>query len=328
MYQSLNCPLCPAVRDACGGWDGLRAECAALGVDGVEGIWDGAEIPADFPADLLVGYHLTFFPDWLDFYRGDNAALIRKYGSLENARAFYGGNAPERIVELYRDDLARARRLGAKYVVFHVSDVSNEESHTYRWQHTNREVIDASLEIINTLLADAPSGPEFLVENQWWAGFTFTNPDETARLLDGIRYPKKGVLLDTGHLMNTNPALVSQRNGIAYIQNMLDAHQAWLPYIRGVHLHQSLSGVYVRRHTGVLPEDFPIGDADAQFSYSYLHVLKIDRHQPWTDPAAARLIERIRPEYLTHELSAGSHKARVQAARRQIETLKKGGLSL
>ena len=128
--------------------------------------------------------------------------------------------------------------------------------------------------------------------------------------------------------MNTNPALVSQRNGITYIQNMLDAHQAWLPYIRGVHLHQSLSGVYVRRHTGALPEDFPIGDANAQFSYSYLHVLKIDRHQPWTDPAAARLIERIWPEYLTHELSAGSHKARVQAARRQIETLKKGGLSL
>ena len=75
------------MQDACGGWDGLHAECAALGVDGVEGIWDGTEIPADFPADLLVGYHLTFFPDWLDFYRGDNAALIRKYGSLENARA-------------------------------------------------------------------------------------------------------------------------------------------------------------------------------------------------------------------------------------------------
>lgn len=328
MLQSLNFPLCARMREQYGGWDGLRADCAALGVDGVEGIWSGEDVPADFPQDLLVGYHLTFFPDWLDFYREDKAALCEKYGTLDNARMFYGGSGPETLRKLYRDDLARARKLGAKYVVFHVSDVSNEESYTYRWLHTDREVIDASLELINELLSDMPPSLEFLVENQWWAGFTFTDPDETACLLEEIHYPRKGILLDTGHLMNTNLSLESEKDGVEYIGRMLDRHEDFLPYIRGMHLHQSLSGAYVRTHTGSLPDDFPIRDANAQFSYSYQHVLQIDQHQPWTEPAVAQLIERIEPAYLTHELSAQSRTARMQAAACQIHTLRKGGLHL
>ncbi|MGM9612694.1 MAG: sugar phosphate isomerase/epimerase family protein [Butyricicoccus sp.] len=328
MLQSLNFPLCESMREQYGGWDGLRADCAALGVDGVEGIWGGEDIPADFPQDLIVGYHLTFFPDWLDFYREDKTALCEKYGTLDNAWAFYGGSGPETLRKLYREDLARARKLGAKYVVFHVSDVSNEEGYTYRWLHTDREVIDASLELMNELLADVPPDLEFLVENQWWAGFTFMEPEKTAYLLEGIRYPRKGILLDTGHLMNTNLSLESEKDGVEYIENLLDRHADLLPYVRGMHLHQSLSGAYVRAHTGSLPKDFPRGDANAQFSYSYQHILQIDRHQPWTEPAVAQLIARMEPAYLTHELSAQNRTARMQAAACQIQTLRKGGLHL
>ena len=175
MYQSLNLPLSTAVRDACGGWDGLRRDCTSLGVDGVEGIWAGEEIPHDFPPDLLVGYHLTFFPDWLDFYRQDKKALLRKFGSMEQVAYHYGSFSPETLMQLYRDDLQRARALNAKYVVFHVSDVSLEVGYTFRWLLSDEEVIDASAEIVNLLL-DGQDWPfEFLMENQWWAGFTFTD---------------------------------------------------------------------------------------------------------------------------------------------------------
>ena len=67
MLQSVNLPLCEDVLAPYGGPSGLRRELRELGLDGVEGIWGGVEIPADFPKDLLTGYHLTFFPDWLDF---------------------------------------------------------------------------------------------------------------------------------------------------------------------------------------------------------------------------------------------------------------------
>lgn len=77
-------------------------------------------------------------------------------------------------------------------MVFHVSDVSIEEGYTYHWLHTNQEVIDAAVEVINLILGTETWPFEFLVENQWWPGFTFTEPEETVRLLEGIRLQGKG----------------------------------------------------------------------------------------------------------------------------------------
>lgn len=323
MISSVNLPLCASVLAECGGADGLRRELSALGLDGVEGIWGGENIPADFPPELLTGYHLTFFPDWLDCYREDCPALVQKFGSLDAARRFYGGLGAEWLLGLYRDDLARAQRLGAKYVVFHVSDVSMEEGFAYRWLHTDEEVLVASAEVINHLLAGVVPTFDFLVENQWWPGFTFTDPAKTQRLLDRIAYPRTGILLDTGHLMNTDPHLRTQADGLAYLHEMLSRHGALCGRILGVHLHQSLSGAYVRRHTGQLPDHWP-EDPVQRFAVSYPHIQKIDRHRPWTHPGVADLLARIAPRYLTHELAAGNRQERFQRVRRQQNTLQKG----
>ena len=121
------------------------------------------------PAELILGYHLIFYPDWLDFYRDDRAALKQKFGSLEVTASFYGGLGPDTLLEQYRADLRRAVNLGARYVVFHVSDVSLEEGYTYRWLHTNQEVIDAAVEVVNLILGEERWPFEFLVENQWVA---------------------------------------------------------------------------------------------------------------------------------------------------------------
>lgn len=324
MLQSVNLPLCASIAADCGGWDGLRKDLQELGLDGVEGIWGGEDIPADFPKDLLTGYHLTFFPDWLDFYREDHNALQLKFGTLDAAWEFYGGKGPETLLELYRADLARARSLGAKYVVFHVSDVSIEESYTYRWLHTDEEVMDASAEIINALLEGIAPDFDFLVENQWWAGFTFTEPEKTARLLDSISYTRKGILLDTGHLMNANPRIRTQADGLRYLHDMLDRHEGLNHLIRGVHLHQSVSGPYVRSHTGVLPPDLP-EDYVQRFIASYAHILEIDRHRPWTNPGISALLARIGPRFVTHELSAAARRERFRAVRRQMNTIERGG---
>lgn len=329
MLQSMNLPLSHFVRNEYGGcWEGLREDCAALGLDGVEGIWDGEDIPADFPRDLLTGYHLTFFSDWLDFYREDWPALLRKFGSREAVSSYYGGTHPDVLLAGYRADLERARMLGARYVVFHVSDISIEEGYTYRWFHSDEAVVDAAVEIINCLL-DGQEWPfEFLVENQWWPGFTFTEPAKTSRLLEGIHFPAKGILLDTGHLMNTDPWIKNQASGLTYIEKMLDLHGTSLcNYIRGVHLHQSLSGIYVRQQTGMLPQDLP-KDYMERFCVSYAHILQIDRHRPWTNPNIARLFDRISPQYLTHELRADGRRERCQTVKRQIYTLKKGDFAL
>lgn len=320
MYELMPLPLSAGILAEYGGAEGLRSELAALGCHGVEAIWAMTPIPAEFPRKLAVGYHLTFFTDWLDLYRDDRRMLLEKYGSLEEARRFYGGLGPEFLLEVYRSDLARAKALGSKYVVFHVSDVSIEEGYTYRWRHSPEEVIDAAAEIVNILLGDEETDFDFLLENLWWPGFTMTDPALTGRLLEGVRCPKKGIMLDTGHLMNTNTGLATQAEGAAYIHKMLDAHGSLCQYIRGLHLHQSLSGNYVRANTGVLPPDLP-RDCIEQYCVNYRHIQRIDRHQPWTVPEAASIVERIQPDYLTHELSADNLAARRQAILQQRRAL-------
>ena len=320
MIQSISLPLCAAVEAEYGGWNGLRAELERLGCGGVEAIWAGEDIPPDFPPDLLGGYHLTFFPDWLDFYREDRPALLAKYGSMETVSRFYGGAGAEVLLDLYRADLARAAALRARYVVFHVSDVSIEEGYTYRWRHSPEEVIDTAAEVVNALFKGMGDGPDLLLENLWWPGLTMTDPALTGRLLDRVDYPKKGLMLDTGHLMNANRDLTTQKEGVDYIHRMLDAHGSLCRYIRGLHFHQSLSGAYVRDHTGAVPSGLP-RDSVEQYGVNYRHIQKIDRHQPWTVPEAASIVERLQPDYLTHELAADSPAARREATLRQRREL-------
>ncbi|MDD6213557.1 MAG: TIM barrel protein [Clostridiales bacterium] len=327
MYQTINCPMEKNALREYESIPAFRAELTKYGCDGLETVWSGEPVPDDLPTELIVGYHLTFYPDWLDFYREDTAALIRKFGSIQTAKQFYGCQGREGLMDQYRADLERASSLNARYVVFHVSDVSLEEGYTYRWLHTHEEVIDASAEIINDLLGSRNWPFEFLVENQWWPGLTFTEPKLTERLLNSIHYKKTGIMLDTGHLMNTCPSLRTQAEGAAYIQKMLRQHGSLARAIRGVHLHQSLSGQYVQTHTGKLPEDLP-EDYIARFSKNYSHILQIDRHQPWTDPAICPILEQIHPEYLTHELAAGSLAQRMDAVKIQASTLKCGGFTI
>ena len=318
MIQLLNLPMSSAYLRNYGGVDGLRRELTELNCHGIEGIWAGEETV--FPADLVPGYHLTFYPDWLDFYHEDKTALLAEFGSMETVISFYGGLGAERLLTIYREDLARAKALGVRYVVFHVSNVSIEEGYTYCWRHSHEEVIDTAAEIVNLLLADETGGFDFLMENQWWPGLTMTDPALTERLLSAVKYPRKGLLLDTGHLMNANPALATQQEGIAYIHRMLDQHGDLCRYIRGVHLHQSLSGAYVRAHTGCLPGNLP-EDYLERFSTSYQHILKIDQHRPWTDPGIVELVERIGPAYLTHELAADGPTDRHRAVLCQQQAL-------
>lgn len=325
MLETVSVPIYQESMGEYGSPEGLQAACRAMGIGGIEAVWGGDSAIDALPGGFAAGYHLTFYPDWLDFWLGDEKALLRKFGSREAYAAFYGGPGRETLLDLYRADLARAERLGAKYVVFHVSDVSIEEGYTYAWEHSHRAVLDASIEVLNILFWERRYPFALLVENQWWPGFTFTSPEETACLLRGITYPDKGIMLDTGHLMNTNTALETEAEGVAYLHKMLDKHGALSRFIRGMHLHQSLSGAYVRANTGRLPEGLPT-DYLARFGGSYGHILQIDRHRPWTEPSIAGVISRIAPDFLTHELSCKNKVEREEAVARQRDTLREGGL--
>lgn len=317
MKELLSLPL---TADTVAEYPDLSAALAACGCAGVEGIWGGEDL-APVPRACRIGYHLTFWPDWVDFWNGDRAALTAKFGGEAAWRSFYGGpEGRETLLRGFRADLDRAVAWGAEYVVFHVSDVSIEEGYTYRWLHSDRQVLEAAAQCIQGMLEGRTGDFAFLVENQWWPGFSFTAPEETKWLLDAIPWEKKGIMLDTGHLMNSNVKLQNQEEGAAWILSCLDRHGDLARYVKGLHLHQSVSGAYVRAHTGALPGDLP-QDYIQRFCESYQHILQIDTHSPWTSPAVRRVVDRVGPEWLVHELSCTGRADREEKVRTQRAAL-------
>ncbi len=314
-----------AVYDGCldeyGSPDALSCDCAELGLDGIEVVWGDSDTVAQVPRkDLVVGYHLLFFSTWVDFWLGNKAALLDEFGTWDAVKCCYEAETRDELVARFRRDVRRAIDFGAEYAVFHVSDVRMRECFTYEFSHTDRQVCDCACELVNQIFDGIDTNMALLVENQWWPGFTFCDPVMTRRLLDGMEYDNVGIMLDTGHLMSTNTKLRTQKQALGYIRDCYDAHGDVAKKVRGLHLHQSLSGEYVEQTLGFVPQDFT-GTYEQRFASSYRHVLNIDRHEPWTDPAVADLVRHIDPEWVTCELSCRSRAERNARLRIQLGAL-------
>lgn len=271
------------------------------GFDGVELMYFGEDEKHVIPEERIIGFHMSYHANWLDFWNQDEAALIREYDDLETCKAAYGGTLDRhRLVEEFQRDYALAKRFGAEYMVYHLSDSSIEESFTRKFRHSDEEVIDAGCAIINEAMADVTdTGIAILLENLWLPGLTFTRPEMTKRLMDGIEYPNKGIMLDVGHLLHTNLDIQTQEEGIAYIHRMLDAHGDLCRHVRGVHLNQSITGDYVKEVIANPPD---LGRTYRERSAKmFYHAFAVDKHQPFTGKGIKELIERIAPEYLTFE---------------------------
>ena len=233
--------------------------------------------PGDCPLirpDMVTGVHCWCLGDWMDKDLGE-------------------------LIGHYRRDLAYAQQMQVEYVVFHVVQVTDEEGFTYQMKHTNREVIEAAALFINELLDGQGYDFWFLMENLWWPGLTFQDASETRLLLDLVHYGKKGLMLDTGHFLHTDLNLMTQEEGLASLHQMLDAHEDLIPYIRGIHLNQSLTGSYVKdwlKHPKKLPDS-----PEERFCKIYEHIFQIDRHEPFTVAGTKALVERIAPQYVTYE---------------------------
>lgn len=269
------------------------------GFDGVELLSFEPNPDGFIPHERIIGLHMCYYPYWLDFYLGDEPAWMREFGSIADCFSYYGSDSPDVMLARFRQDLVYAHQYGAEYVVFHVSDASIEESFTRNCRHSDAEVIDAACEILNSIFASQDGSIALLVENLWLPGLTLTDPNMTRRLLDGIDYPNKGIMLDTGHLLHTNTSLRSQSEGVAYIHRMLDQHADLVSAIRGIHLNQSLTGAYAESMKNAAPSpDLPYLERTMQ---SFYHAQNVDKHEPFVCPELPGLLTRIAPEYLTFE---------------------------
>lgn len=256
--------------------------------------------------EMVNGVHLYYHIFWMDWWKQDYSRLDEEFDSRTQWMDYYGGTDRNLYLDALRKDLEYAEAMGAKYVVFHVSEVTLRESYLYQYKYTDEEVIDASLEIINTLLDEREYPFDFLVENLWWSGLNLKDISVTKRLMDGIHSEKKGIMVDFGHYMNTNPELKTPEEGIAYLHQLADQYEeaGLLSYFKGVHLHLSLSGEYVKEQKmewEESPIDFEKIPFYELFRLVYTHMHDIDQHKPFLCDGIRELTERFAPQYITYE---------------------------
>lgn len=288
-------------------------------LDGLEIICCGNDDRKIIRKEEIIGVHLPFYANWMDFWTENYKELEDEFLKEEVWQEFYGGKDRLTIIQFFKEALDYADSVSAKYVVFHVSNVTTKEVFSRQYKYSDEEVIDASAELINGLLDNSNYKFDFLMENLNWSGLTFIRPEITTRLLKKVNYLNKGLLLDVGHLMCTNIDLKSEAEGYDYINKMLDLHGEMVSYIKGVHLHYSITGEYAK---GVLQSPPELkSDFYERFEQSYYHVKRIDTHSVTTNNKATELIRRINPKYLTLEFSADYRKSREQKLEEQVTVL-------
>ncbi len=291
------------------------------GFDGVELMVCGEDERNLIRPENVVGLHMSSFYCWLDFWQGDLDRCLQEFGTEEAMYAYYGGETRQALIDRFRIDLANAKKYGAEYMVYHVSDSNSLETLTGQYAHSDEEVIDAACELINAALNGVTDGPMLLLENLWEPGLTFTRPEMTARLLKGICYPNTGIMLDTGHLLHTNLALRTQKEGLEYIHRRLGEHGELCNHICGIHLNQSLTGAYmrrVRRNPPDLSKDY-----NEKAGQLFEYVFRADQHKPFAAPGVGELIECIAPDYLTFEFISNDLNQHRTMLRRQWAALKR-----
>ncbi|MBN1630192.1 MAG: TIM barrel protein [Thermoleophilia bacterium] len=206
-------------------WDNAKRFCARNGFDGYE-LYpvDGYDFDS-IPADLVTGLHLRFYPILEPLWRNDRGRLLEIFGDDETIRTFYGGSDRQALVDVYRRQLALAARLGCEYAVFHVSQSDLESVHTWQCCWTWLETVELCAEIINEVTRETDYAGEILFENLWFpSSMRLDSPDEVALLFQKVEYPRCGLVLDTGHVLNRNQDIRCEAEGIAYLVEIAHQH--------------------------------------------------------------------------------------------------------
>lgn len=298
--------------------DDLKDSYEKNGLNGLEVLPVGTNENHIIVPGMVNGVHLFYHHFWVDWWRKDYARLDCEFDSREQWIEYYNGLDQDVYLNILRQNLDYAERMGAKYVVFHVSEVTLRESYLYEYKYTDEEVVDASLEIINILLNERDYSFDFLVENLWWSGFNLKDISVTRKLLNGIESDKKGIMFDLGHWINTNIEVSTQEEALRYLEDMIKKYEQenLLKWFKGIHLQLSLSGNYVKEQKMEWkenPMDFEKIPFYELFRLSRVHMRDIDEHKPFLFPGIKQLIEKIDPVYLTYEFR--------QKSRQEYETM-------
>lgn len=281
-------------------WEEVNTYVSSLGLDGIETMI-GSYYPYGYldKANVL-GLHTMYYPIWMDFWRNDKEKLIEDFFTYENISSYYGGDTRESLINHYKLEFENAKKLGVKYMVFHVSHVRPRDIFTFSYDYSHMDVLLETVNLINEVFNG--EGPMLLFENLWWQGLTLRDERLATWFLDSINYTNKGFLLDLSHLIIACGGADTIEEGASLILNTLDSIPNLIKYIKGVHVNSSTSREYLNQDH--LPKLTSWLEADTYERYSIQvdHVKSIDTHSVFDSHKLRDILDIIQPEFTTLEL--------------------------
>ncbi len=273
----------------------LSEYVSCLGLDGIEHLVYTKEAPDPTFREVSVGAHLAYWPYWVGFWKNNKARLKKQFKSAKARNDCYlGALNKDEWLSVIQQNLIAAEAVNPEYMVWHVSEADVQETYTFDFEYSDLQVLEAAADVFNAVSECIPRRIAVLFENLWWPGLRLTDPEKVKFFFDRIKRDNVGIMLDTGHLMNTNPDLRDEAEAADFVCRTVDNMGELAGLIKGVHLSCSLSGEYQKSFVHEYLRNTTYGE-------TYKHIVRIDRHQPFHTKAARRILEFVQPKYINHE---------------------------
>lgn len=291
-----------------GGWQGLKKYIENSDADGVE-LLIGYEATSDeIPKEIVKSIHLPFWITWLDVWRKGEQGLKAYFPPMPTDHVQYccGGSNQAEMIVTQKKLWELAAEYQPKQAVMHAAHVELEHAFTRKFTYTDDEVLQSFAELLNRTAQQFSDGePPCVIgiENLWWPGLNLKDSALTDDFAASLNFDKWNLVLDTGHLMNTNPKLRCEDEAVDFILEKLSHLSADIRNrIQSIHLNLSLSGEYqLQQIRKGLPADWANLSHGDKYTSARNHVLKIDQHLPFQSNRAKEIVDLLQPHTVIHE---------------------------
>lgn len=270
---------------------------ASMKLDGIEQLIYDNNMILKYK-ELTIGVHLEYWSYWIDFWWNNQQRLDYIFESNEEKKHYYKAQNIYEWIEYIKKNITLALNLKPQYLVWHVSEANVQEIFTYNFYYNDRQVLLATSEVFNEVAKIIPDNVLILFENLWWPGLRLNSMENVVYFFEKLKHNNVGIMLDTGHLMNTNINLTSELEASIFIKDIVNNLGSFASLIKGVHLNCSLSGQYQKKF---IEQQFKFCEFDKHRLWE--HIIKIDKHEIFQTKAPSFFIDYIQPQYVVHELA-------------------------
>lgn len=270
---------------------------ASMKLDGIEQLIYDNNMILKYK-ELTIGVHLEYWSYWIDFWWNNQQRFDYIFESNEEKKHYYKAQNIYEWIEYIKKNITLALNLKPQYLVWHVSEANVQEIFTYNFYYNDRQVLLATSEVFNEVAKIIPDNVLILFENLWWPGLRLNSMENVVYFFEKLKHNNVGIMLDTGHLMNTNINLTSELEASIFIKDIVNNLGSFASLIKGVHLNCSLSGQYQKKF---IEQQFKFCEFDKHRLWE--HIIKIDKHEIFQTKAPSFLIDYIQPQYVVHELA-------------------------